>query len=115
MQGHYHRGMALSGLGRHEDALVSFSVCVALDHDMGAVCHEVTLALHHLLVGTQAGFRARCHSLGVLAPYSVQGWCPRFLASSYPALNSTDRGDSSGGEEDFLQVAYLHIFVPIFI
>lgn len=103
-KGHYHRGMALSGLGRHEDALVSFSVCVALDHDVGAVCHEVTLALHHLLVGAQAGFRARCHSLGVLAPYSVQGRCPRFLASSYPALNSTDCGDSFGGEEDFLQV-----------
>jgi hypothetical protein len=107
MQGHYHRGKALSRLGRHEDALVSFSVCVALDHDRGAVCHEVALALHHLLVGAQAGFRSRCHSLGVLAPYSVQGRCPRFLASSYPALNSSNCEDSSGGEEDFLQVVYL--------
>lgn len=101
MQGHYRRGMALTSLGRHEDALLSFSVCLALDHDMGAVHHEVTLALHRLLVGAPDGFRARCHSLGVLAPCSLQGRRPRFLASSYPALNSSDYEDSSSGDEDF--------------
>ncbi|PNF27333.1 hypothetical protein B7P43_G02766, partial [Cryptotermes secundus] len=100
-KGHYRRGMALTSLGRHEDALLSFSVCLALDHDIGAVHHEVTLALHRLLVGASDGFRARCHSLGVLAPYSLQGRRPRFLASSYPALNSSDYEDSSSGDEDF--------------
>jgi hypothetical protein len=109
MQGHYRRGMALTALGRHEDALLSFSICLALDHDMGAVHHEVTLALHRLLVGAPEGFRARCHSLGVLAPYSPQGRRPRFLASSYPALNSSDCEDSSSGEEDF-QVLYQFSF-----
>jgi hypothetical protein len=104
MQGHYRRGMALTGLGRHEEALLSFSVCVALDHDIGAVRHEITHSVHRLLVGAPAGFRARCHSLGVLAPYSLKGRRPRFLASSYPALNSSDYEDSSSGEEDFLQV-----------
>ena len=101
--------MALAGLGRYEEALVSFSLCVALDHDIGAVRSEVTHSLHRLLVGPLTGFRSRCHSLGVPAPYSLQGRCPRFLASSYPTLNSSDCEDSSSGEEDFLQVCFMQI------
>lgn len=104
VQGHYRRGMALTGLGRYEDALLSFSVSVALDHDIGAVRPEITHALHRFLVGATAGFRARCNSLGVLAPYSLHGRRPRFLAASYPALNSSDCEDGFNGEEDFLQV-----------
>lgn len=104
MQGYYCRGMALTGLGRYEDAILSFSVSVALDHDMGAVRHEMTHALHRFLAGAPAGYRARCNSLGVLAPYSLHGRRPRFLAASYPALNCSDCEDSFSGEEDFLQV-----------
>ncbi|KAJ4429594.1 hypothetical protein ANN_21779, partial [Periplaneta americana] len=103
-KGHYHRGMALGALGRHEEALLSFSLCVALHHDMGTVRHEITRTLHRLLVGAPSGFRTRCHSLGVPAPYSLQGRRPRFLAASYPTLNSSDCEDSSSGEEDFMQV-----------
>ncbi|PSN42906.1 LON peptidase N-terminal domain and RING finger protein 3 [Blattella germanica] len=105
-KGHYHRGMALASLSRYEEALVSFLLCLALDHDMGAVQQEVTHALHRLLVGTPTGFRSRCHSLGLPAPYSLQGRRPRFLAASYPALNSSDCDDSSSGDEDFLQVPH---------
>ncbi|XP_021914830.1 LON peptidase N-terminal domain and RING finger protein 3 isoform X2 [Zootermopsis nevadensis] len=103
-KGYYCRGMALTGLGRYEDAILSFSVSVALDHDMGAVRHEMTHALHRFLAGAPAGYRARCNSLGVLAPYSLHGRRPRFLAASYPALNCSDCEDSFSGEEDFLQV-----------
>ncbi|CAG2066946.1 unnamed protein product, partial [Timema podura] len=111
-QGHYRRGVALSGLGRHEEALVAFSLCVALDRNPGALKLEMTRTLHRLLVGPSS-FRARCHSLCVPAPYSLEARLhrgARFLTASHPSLNSSDCEDNSTDyDEDCMQLGMQHL------
>nr|CAD7399651.1 unnamed protein product [Timema cristinae] len=111
-KGHYRRGVALSGLGRHEEALVAFSLCVALDRNPGALKLEMARTLHRLLVGPSS-FRARCHSLCVPAPYSLEARLhrgARFLTASHPSLNSSDCEDNSTDfDEDCMQLGMQHL------
>lgn len=41
-QGHYRRGIALSALGRHEEAIYALCISVAIDKNPQAVRHELT-------------------------------------------------------------------------
>lgn len=41
-QGHYRRGIALSALGRHEEALYALCISVAIDKNPQAVRYELT-------------------------------------------------------------------------
>ncbi|XP_066992983.2 LON peptidase N-terminal domain and RING finger protein 3 [Anabrus simplex] len=100
-KGHYWRGMALSGLGRYEDALVAFCMCVALERSSGLVRSELARTLHCLLLGPT--LRTRCYSLGMPAPYSLGA---RLRVRTNPALNSSDCEDNSSGEEDCCQITF---------
>ena len=48
-QGHYRRGVALSALGRHEEALFALCISVAIDKNPQAVRHELIKVCRFLL------------------------------------------------------------------
>jgi len=51
LQGHYRRGIALSALGKHEEALYAFCISVAIDKNPQAVRHELTkVCFRHVLI-----------------------------------------------------------------
>ncbi|XP_012282081.1 LON peptidase N-terminal domain and RING finger protein 3 [Orussus abietinus] len=71
-KGHYRRGVALSALGRHEEALFALCTSVAIDgHPQVQVRHEVTRVLHRVLTSS-----LRRRSVAV-SPYNVPRSTPR--------------------------------------
>ncbi|XP_076379435.1 LON peptidase N-terminal domain and RING finger protein 3 isoform X2 [Megalopta genalis] len=53
-KGHYRRGVALSALGRHEEALFAFCISVAIDRNPQAVRHELIKTVSRRLLSTAA-------------------------------------------------------------
>lgn len=48
-QGHYRRGVVMAALGQHEEAFVSFALCVALDHNGETMRNELTGVSYQIL------------------------------------------------------------------
>ncbi|KAL6264515.1 hypothetical protein P5V15_004623 [Pogonomyrmex californicus] len=106
--GHYRRGIALSALGRHEEALYALCISVAIDKNPQAVRHELTKILHKVLL-------PRIHRQNVLAsrmPYSLSKSASRTRnrhqlinpkRNRCTALNRSDCEDNSSDEEEFTQ------------
>lgn len=57
LQGHYRRGIALSALGRHEEALYALCISVAIDKNPQAVRYELTKVHFCRLSGNSAVFK----------------------------------------------------------
>ncbi|KYM81695.1 LON peptidase N-terminal domain and RING finger protein 3 [Atta colombica] len=106
--GHYRRGIALSALGRHEEALYALCISVAIDKNPQAVRHELTKILHRVL-------SPKVHRQNVLSsrtPYSLTKSALRTRnrhqlmnsnRSRRATLNRSDCEDNSSGEEEFIQ------------
>ncbi|KYQ51250.1 LON peptidase N-terminal domain and RING finger protein 3, partial [Trachymyrmex zeteki] len=107
-KGHYRRGIALSALGRHEEALYALCISVAIDKNPQAVRHELTKILHRVL-------SPKVHRQNVLSsrtPYSLTKSALRTRnrhqlmnsnRSRRITLNRSDCEDNSSGEEEFIQ------------
>ncbi|KAG5309987.1 LONF3 protein, partial [Acromyrmex insinuator] len=105
---HYRRGIALSALGRHEEALYALCISVAIDKNPQAVRHELTKILHRVL-------SPKVHRQNVLSsrtPYSLTKSALRTRnrhqlmnsnRSRRATLNRSDCEDNSSGEEEFIQ------------
>ncbi|XP_057327614.1 LON peptidase N-terminal domain and RING finger protein 3 [Microplitis mediator] len=123
-KGHYRRGVALSALGRHEEAFVAFCTSVAIDKNAQNIRHEITRVLHRVLlklrrstVATRGPYvftessvrlrRTRDHHHHHNHHYHNNYRASRALNSSQrhrrPALNSSDCEDNSSSEEEFTQ------------
>ncbi|XP_014471249.1 PREDICTED: LON peptidase N-terminal domain and RING finger protein 3 [Dinoponera quadriceps] len=107
-KGHYRRGIALSALGRHEEALYALCISVAIDKNPQAVRHELTKILHRVL---SPGV-CRQNVLSSRTPYSLTKSASRTRRrhqlmnpkrSRRAALNRSDYEDNSSGEEEFSQ------------
>ncbi|XP_033231307.1 LON peptidase N-terminal domain and RING finger protein 3 [Belonocnema kinseyi] len=114
-KGHYRRGLALSALGRHEEAVFALCTSAAIDKNPQNVRHELTRALHRAL---SPNLRRKTNAF-ILTPYnsvenSIRTKRKRhhlllpLMSSSHrhrrAALNTSDCEDnSSGGEEEFTQ------------
>ncbi|XP_074108518.1 LON peptidase N-terminal domain and RING finger protein 3 [Cotesia typhae] len=118
-KGHYRRGVALSALGRHEEAFVAFCTSVAIDKNTQNIRHELTRVLHRVLINLRRSTvsrgpyvftennvrlrRTRDHHHNHHYHYRAS----RILNSSQrhrrPALNSSDCEDNSSSEEEFTQ------------
>ncbi|KOX72599.1 LON peptidase N-terminal domain and RING finger protein 3 [Melipona quadrifasciata] len=106
--GHYRRGVALSALGRHEEALFALCISVAIDKNPQAVRHELIKVLYNVL---SSGYRR--YGLPFRTPYNLTEGASRTRSrhqlmnpkrNRRAALNASDCEDnSSGGEEDFTQ------------
>ncbi|XP_017760534.1 PREDICTED: LON peptidase N-terminal domain and RING finger protein 3 [Eufriesea mexicana] len=107
-KGHYRRGVALSALGRHEEALFALCISVAIDKNPQAVRHELIKVLYKVL---SSGHRR--YSLPSRAPYNLTEGASRTRSrhqlmnpkrNRRAALNVSDCEDnSSGGEDEFTQ------------
>ncbi|XP_020278799.1 LON peptidase N-terminal domain and RING finger protein 1 isoform X2 [Pseudomyrmex gracilis] len=107
-KGHYRRGIALSALGRHEEALYALCMSVAIDKNPQAVRHELTKILHRVL---SPGVR-RQNVLSSRTSYNLtksasrtrnrhQLMNPKRSRRSTP--NRSDCEDNSSDEEEFSQ------------
>ncbi|XP_034935450.1 LON peptidase N-terminal domain and RING finger protein 3 [Chelonus insularis] len=116
-KGHYRRGVALSALGRHEEAFVALCTSVAIDKNPQIVRHELTRVLHRVLY---PNFRRQ--GSASRGPYNIftesnvrlkrtrdqrHHRLLRPLVSSSrhrrAVLNSSDCEDNSSSEEEFTQ------------
>ncbi|KAF7391046.1 hypothetical protein HZH66_009526 [Vespula vulgaris] len=108
-KGHYRRGVALSALGRYEEAFFALCISVAIDKNPQVVRHELTRVLHRMLL---ADLR-RQSVMQQRTPYNLIEGVPRTRSrhqltnpkrNRRAAFNSSDcEDDSSGGEEEFTQ------------
>ncbi|EZA54315.1 LON peptidase N-terminal domain and RING finger protein [Ooceraea biroi] len=107
-KGHYRRGIALSALGRHEEALYALCISVAIDKNPQAVRYELTKVLHRVL---SPGVR-RQNVLSSRTPYSLTKAMSRTRNHHQLmnpkrcrrlALNRSDCEDNSSDEEGFTQ------------
>ncbi|XP_043467921.1 LON peptidase N-terminal domain and RING finger protein 3 [Leptopilina heterotoma] len=115
-KGHYRRGLALSALGRHEEAVFALCTSVAIDKNSQNVRHELTRALHRAL---SPNLR-RNNNAFILTPYNLVEAAIRTKRNRHhlllPLINSNQRhrratlntsdceDNSSGGEEEFTQM-----------
>ncbi|XP_029050675.1 LON peptidase N-terminal domain and RING finger protein 3 [Osmia bicornis bicornis] len=107
-KGHYRRGMALSALGRHEEALFALCISVAIDKNPQAVRHDLIKMLYKVLSSGH-----RCYSLSSRTPYNLTEGVSRVRSrhqllslkrNRRVALHGSDCEDnSSGGEEEYTQ------------
>ncbi|XP_066590063.1 LON peptidase N-terminal domain and RING finger protein 3 [Prorops nasuta] len=107
-KGHYRRGLALSALGRHEEALFALCISVAIDKNPQTVRHELARILHKVL---SPGIRRQC-AVSSRSPYNLMEVASRLRSrhqlmnpkrSRRSCLNSSDCEDNSSGEEEFTQ------------
>ncbi|KYN40189.1 LON peptidase N-terminal domain and RING finger protein 3 [Trachymyrmex septentrionalis] len=107
-KGHYRRGIALSALGRHEEALYALCISVAIDKNPQAVRHELIKILHRVLSPKVH----RQNFLSSRTPYSLTKSALRtrnrhqLMNSNHSrraTLNRSDSEDNSSGEEEFIQ------------
>ncbi|XP_070167369.1 LON peptidase N-terminal domain and RING finger protein 3 [Polyergus mexicanus] len=107
-KGHYRRGIALSALGRHEEAIYALCISVAIDKNPQAVRHELTKVLHRAL---SPGIR-RQNVLSSRTPYNLTKSASRTRnrhqlmnpkRRQRTTLNRSDCEDNSSGEEEFAQ------------
>lgn len=108
-KGHYRRGIALSALGRHEEALYALCISVAIDKNPQAVRYELTKVLHRVL--SPGGVR-RQNILSSRTPYSLTKTTSRTRNRHQlmnpkrcrrAGLNRSDCEDNSSDEEEFTQ------------
>ncbi|XP_048506866.1 LON peptidase N-terminal domain and RING finger protein 3 [Athalia rosae] len=114
-KGHYRRGVALSCLGRHEEAFSALCTCVAIDGNPQPVRQELTRLLHRML----APNLRRQNVISSRAPYhlgqhlSARNRRNRIHQILLPlmspiqnhqreALNTSDCEDNSSGEEELI-------------
>ncbi|XP_017886533.1 LON peptidase N-terminal domain and RING finger protein 3 [Ceratina calcarata] len=107
-KGHYRRGLALSALGRYEDALFALCISVAIDRNPQAVRHELIKVLYKVL---SSGHRR--NNAPSRAPYNLTEGTPKTRSrhqlmnlkrNRWAPMNASDCEDnSSGGEEEFTQ------------
>ncbi|KAG8259921.1 LON peptidase N-terminal domain and RING finger protein 1 [Homalodisca vitripennis] len=83
----------MSAMGQHEEAFVSFALCVALDSNGEIMRNELTRSLKRLLVPSSCG-RRLCVKTRWNSPY--------FSPSHFlPTVNSSDCEDNSSGEDEY--------------
>ncbi|XP_054275817.1 LON peptidase N-terminal domain and RING finger protein 3 [Macrosteles quadrilineatus] len=94
VKGHYRRGVVMAALGQHEEAFVSFALCVALDHNGETMRNELTGSLKRLLVPTSMSGRRLCVK---------SRWNSPYLSPSHflPPVNTSDCEDNSSGEDEY--------------
>ncbi|KAK0086995.1 hypothetical protein PV325_002005 [Microctonus aethiopoides] len=68
-KGHYRRGVALSVLGRHEEAFFALCTCAAIDKNPQSIRHELIRVLHRVLSPIQR----RQSALTSRSPYNILG------------------------------------------
>ncbi|KAL0127814.1 hypothetical protein PUN28_003211 [Cardiocondyla obscurior] len=106
-KGHYRRGIALSALGRHEEALYALCISVAIDKNPQTVRHELIKILHRVL--SPKLYRQNL-ILSSRTPYSLTKSASRTRnrlmnpkRNRHTTLNRSDCEDNSSGEEEFTQ------------
>ncbi|XP_063982548.1 LON peptidase N-terminal domain and RING finger protein 3 [Diachasmimorpha longicaudata] len=116
-KGHYRRGVALSALGRHEEAFLALCISVAIEKNTQNVRHELMRVLHRILSTNHR----RQSPPTTRSPYSISESNVRVRRNRdhhyphrrplmspnqrhrRPALNSSDCEDNSSSEEEFTQ------------
>lgn len=115
-KGHYRRGVALSCLGRREEAISALCTCVAIDGNPQPVRQELTRLLHRMLAPNLRrqnviSSRAPYHLGQHISAHSRRNKRHQMLLPlmnpiqnhQREALNTSDCEDNSSGEEELTQ------------